>query len=77
MYSSKEVAQERSYAELPPEIGTLLTLLRKALPKSQKHLCQARSREVIHRLILDPWSPGVAHNLLSVPQSVDSFSKNS
>lgn len=75
--SSKAVAQGRSYAELPPENGTLLTLVRKALPKRQKQLCQTRSREVIHRLVLEPWSPGVAHNLLSVPQSVDSFPKNS
>lgn len=77
MCSSKAVAQERSYAELPPEIGTTLILVRKALPKSQKHLCQRRSREVIHKLTLEPWFPGVAHNLHSVPPSVDSFPKNS
>lgn len=68
MYSSKAVAQEKSYAELPLEIGTILILVRKALPKSQKHLCQTRSREVVHKLILEPCSPGVPYNLISVPQ---------
>lgn len=77
MLSSKAVAQERSYAELPPGIGTIPILVRKGLPKSQKHLCQTRSREVTQELVLEPRSPGVAHNLLSVPQSVDSFPKNS
>lgn len=77
MHNSKTAPQESIYAELSPEhLSHAVLLVGKALLKRQKHSCQRRRREFIYKLIPEPQSLRVTHNLVSVPQLADSFSKN-
>lgn len=76
--NSKAVAKESSYAELPPRhLNHAAFLVGKVLLKSQKHSWQRRSREFMYELIPEPQFLRVTHNLFSVPQLADSFSKTS